>query len=291
MSPISVPATLRLALPKGRMQDNILSLFRDAGVSIRLGARTYRPSISLQSVDVKVLKPRNVVEMLDIGSRDLGFAGADLVSEHSAELVEVLDTKLDPVQIVAAAPPALLSDGALPQRPLRVASEYAGIAQAWIVARGCDDRLVRSYGATEVFPPDDADFIIDNTATGSTLAANGLKIIDTLMRSTTRLYASRAAWSDPDRRQRIADLSLILSSVLEARRRVMVEINVPAAALESLVSILPCLRQPTVATLHDGSGFAVKAAVPRDQLPALLPRVRACGGTDIVVSRIDQLVP
>ena len=111
MSPPTALAALRLALPKGRMQDNILSLFQDAGVSIRLGARTSRPSISLPSVDVKVLKPRNVVEMLDIGSRDLGFAGADLVSEHSAELVEVLDTGLDPVRIVAAAPSALLSAG------------------------------------------------------------------------------------------------------------------------------------------------------------------------------------
>lgn len=287
----TVPTPLRLALPKGRMKDNILDLFAAAGVSVRLGARTYRPTISLEAVDVKMLKPRNAVEMLDAGSRDLGFAGADLVAERGAELVEVLDTGLDPVRVVAAAPTALLQGSALPRRPLLIATEYETLARRWVRARGCDDRLVRAYGATEVFPPDDADMIIDNTATGATLAANGLEIVDTLMTSTTRLYASRAAWADPAVRQRVEDLSLILSSVLEARRRVMVEINVSPGDLEALVDILPCLRQPTVASLHEASGFAVKAAVPRGALPTLLPLIRSRGGTDIVVSRIDQLVP
>lgn len=284
-------ALLRLALPKGRMQDNILSLLRDAGVSVRLGARTYRPTTSLDAVDIKMLKPRNVVEMLDAGLRDIGFVGADLVAERGAELVEVLDTGLDPVRIVAAVPTPLLAGGSLPGRSLLIATEYERLARDWVAARGCGDRLVRSYGATEVFPPDDADMIIDNTATGATLAANGLEIIDTLMTSTTRLYASTAAWNDPARRQRIEDLALILSSVMEARRRVMVEINVSAAQLDALVSILPCLRHPTVASLHGEAGFAVKAAVPRAVLATLLPAVRANGGTDIVVSRIDQLVP
>ncbi|MFT4976464.1 MAG: ATP phosphoribosyltransferase [Myxococcota bacterium] len=283
-------APLHLALPKGRMQDSVLSLLRDAGVSVRLGARTYRPTISLVSVDVKMLKPQNIVEMLDVGSRDLGFVGADLVAERGADLIEVFDTGLDPVRIVAAAPTPLAAGG-LPQRSLLIATEYERLARRWIEARGCGDRLVRSYGATEVFPPDDADMIIDNTATGATLVANDLQVIDTLMTSTTKLYASQAAWADSTRRARIGDLALILSSVLEARRRVMVEINVSSDDLDGLVGVLPCLRQPTVASLHNSAGFAVKAAVPRDALATLLPLIRARGGRDIVVSRIDQLVP
>lgn len=288
----TAPPLLRLALPKGRMQDNILRLLRDAGVDVRLGARTYRPSISLENVDVKMLKPRNVVEMLHVGTRDVGFAGADLVQEHQAELVEVLDTGLDPVRIVAAAPTALIGeDGALPARALTIASEYERLARGWIAARGQDDRLVRSYGATEVFPPDDADMIVDNTATGSTLAANGLKIVDVLMRSSTHLFASQRAWADPGLRQRIENLALILSSVIEARRRVMLEINVSADRLDGLIEILPSLREPTIASLHGGGGFAVKAAVPRERLATLLPLIRERGGTGIVVSHIDQLVP
>jgi len=118
-----------------------------------------------------------------------------------------------------------------------------------------------------------------------------VQIIGVLMTSSTRLYASRRAYAQPGIRQRIEDLSLVLSSVLEARRRVMLEINISADDLEGLVEILPCLREPTVASLHGGAGFAVKAAIPRVDLPTLLPRIRAVGGTDIVVSRIEQLVP
>ena len=221
----------------------------------------------------------------------MGFAGADWAAELGTELVEVLDTALDPVRIVAAAPGALLVGGALPQRPLVIASEYQRLTQQWVARAGIDARFVRSYGATEVFPPEDADLIVDNTATGATLRANGLVILDELMRSSTRLYASRQAWADPERRQRIEDLALLLRSVLEARSRVMVEVNVAADRLQALVDILPCLREPTVSRLHADGGFAVKAAVPRAGLSLLIPQVKAAGGTDIVVSAIAQLVP
>ena len=154
-----------------------------------------------------------------------------------------------------------------------------------------DATVLRSYGATEVFPPEDADLIVDNTATGETLAANGLHIFDVLLRSSTRLYASRAAWADPTRRGRIEDLVLVLRSVLEARRRVMVEVNVTDELLEAVVRVLPCMREPTIARLHGNAGFAIKAAVPREALATLIPRVKAAGGTDIVVSALAQLVP
>ena len=164
---------LHLALPKGRMQEGVFALLRDAGVAVRTGARGYRPTVGLPATEAKILKPQNIVEMLDAGSRDLGFAGADWVAEKGADLVEVLDLALDPVRVVAAAPVALLdADGALPARPLVVASEYERLTTAWVADQGLEARFVRSYGATEVLPPEDADLIVDNTATGATLAAN-----------------------------------------------------------------------------------------------------------------------
>jgi ATP phosphoribosyltransferase len=283
---------LRLALPKGRMQDGVFALLAEGGVRVRLGARGYRPTISLEGVEAKLLKPQNIVEMLLAGSRDLGFAGADWVAELGAtELVELADTRLDPVRLVAAAPSELLEDGALPRRQLRIASEYERLTRRWIAARGQDDRFVRSFGATEVFPPEDADCIVDNTATGETLAANGLSIVDELMRSSTRLYANPRALEDPARRGTIEDLVLILRSVLEARARVMVEVNVSPEALEAVIAVLPCMREPTVSQLHAGSGYAVKAAVRREELPRVIPAVKARGGTDIVVMPLSQLVP
>ena len=282
---------VRIGLPKGSMQAGVLALLADAGVDVRMGDRNYRPALSWPGFAAKLLKPQNVVEMLHAGSRDVGFAGADWVAELGADLVELLDTGLDPVQVVAAAPADLLVDGALPPGRLVVASEYTRITHRWIASQPIDAVFVRSYGATEVFPPEDADLIVDNTDTGSTLRANGLAIVDTLMRSSTRLYASRPALDDPARRAPIEDLVLLLQSVLEARRRVMLELNVAEADFERVVSILPCMREPTVSRLHGESAYAIRAAVPRTALPALLLDIKALGGTDLVVSEPQQIVP
>jgi ATP phosphoribosyltransferase len=289
----SVP--FRLGLPKGRMENGVLTLLGDAGIRVRPSARGYRPDVSLPGggAEAKLLKPQNIVEMLVLGSRDAGFAGADWVAELQADVVELLDTGLDPVQLVAAAPVALLDSGRLPRldRWLVVASEYERLTRGWIDAKGLCAEFVRSYGATEVFPPEDADVIVDNTATGATLEANGLAIVDVLMRSSTRLYAHRAALDDPVRRRYIDDLVLLIGSVLEARRRVMLEVNASAACLDAVVAVLPSMRQATVAPLFGNGGYAVKAAVPRDLLAQVIPAVKAAGGTDVVVSTCSQIVP
>lgn len=282
---------VRLGLPKGRMQDAAFRLLEDAGVRVRAGSRGYRPTISLPDFEAKILKPQNIVEMLHFGSRDLGFAGADWVAELDARVVELLDTELDPVRLVAAAPEEFLTDGQLPRRRLLIASEYENLTNRWIRRRELDAACVRSYGATEVFPPEDADCIVDNAATGATLRENGLVIVDELMRSSTRLYAHPAALEEPARRAAIEHFTLLLRSVLEARRRVMIEVNVAAAQLEAVVAALPCMREPTISPLHGDAGYAVKAAVPRADLPALIPRIKACGGTDIVVTALAQIVP
>ena len=287
----SVP--FRLGLPKGRMENGVLTLLSDAGIRVRPSARGYRPDVSLRGAEAKLLKPQNIVEMLVLGSRDAGFAGADWVAELEADVVELLDTGLDPVQLVAAAPVALLDKGRLPRldRRLVVASEYERLTRGWIGGKGLCAEFVRSYGATEVFPPEDADVIVDNTATGATLEANGLAIVDVLMRSSTRLYAHRAALDDPVRRRYIDDLVLLIGSVLEARRRVMLEVNASAACLDAVVAVLPSMRQATVAPLFGNGGYAVKAAVPRDLLAQVIPAVKAAGGTDVVVSTFSQIVP
>ncbi|MEE2940562.1 MAG: ATP phosphoribosyltransferase [Planctomycetota bacterium] len=293
---LDVPAApLRLALPKGRLQQSVLALLDDAGVRVDLGGRAYRPTVSLPDTEAKLLKPQNVVEMLAAGARDLGFAGADWALEKDAPVVELLDTGLDPVRIVAAAPRALLDEtGALPRtgpgRPLVVATEYVGLAEAWIEREGLDARVLRTYGATEVFPPEDADLIVDNTSSGATLAANGLEITGDVLRSSTRLFASRDAARDPAKRARMDELVLLLRSVLDARTRVMLELNVGQADLEAVLDVLPCMRQPTISALRGEAGFAVRAAVPRREIATLVPRLKELGGADIVISNVSQLV-
>jgi len=282
---------IHLAVPKGRIEAGVSALLADAGLGLRSGPRGYRPVTSVEGFEVKLLKPQNIVEMLAAGSRDIGFAGADWVEEKSAELIELLDTGLDPVRVVAAAPESLLMDGELPRRHLVVASELERIAARWIERRGLDATLVRSYGATEVFPPEDADVIVDISATGETLSANGLVVVDELMQSSTRLYASRNAMNSASKKPAIDGLVLSLRSVLEARERVMVELNVSPDDVEEVISVLPSMREPTIATLHGSAGLAVKAAVPRSDLPGLIPLLKLRGATDIVVSRLEQIVP
>lgn len=304
--------TLRLGLPKGRMQGQVIQLMSDAGLPVSVDERGYRPKVGNGSNyaagdaslrwEAKLLKPQNIVEMLASGSRDIGFAGADWVKELDADLVELFDTALDPVSVVVAAPETLMNTiGSLDApkvswaeacgRAPIIASEYETIAKKWMRKRIPGAAFIRSYGATEVFPPEDADLIVDNCATGGTLKANGLVIIDTVMRSSTRLYASRQAMENPAKREAADALVLILRSVLEARRRVMLEVNVAKANLEAVIAILPCLRSPTLSPLNGGEDFAVRVAAPRDQLATLIPEIKRRGGTDIAVTQLSQLVP
>ena len=169
-----------------------------------------------------------------------------------------------------------------------------------VVSLGCPKNLVDTeimlghltqHGHTLVQKAEDADVIVDNMATGSTLRANDLEIVDVLLSSSTRLYASPQAMADPGRRGRIEDLQLLLESVLEARRRVMFEVNAPTDRLDAVVAILPCMREATVSPLFGNSGFAVKAAVPKELIPDLIPAVKAAGGSDVVVTSLTQIVP
>ncbi|HAP55814.1 MAG: ATP phosphoribosyltransferase [Spirochaetia bacterium] len=305
-------SVLRVGLPKGRMQTKVVQLLADAGLPVSIEEREYRPrlgngfSLKTQagqlSYETKLLKPQNIVEMLSSGSRDVGFAGADWVRELKADLVELLDTGMDPVSVVVAAPERLvklIGEAGTPRTPWNkacgrnpiVASEYESLAREWMAEKLPEGVFIRSYGATEVFPPEDADIIIDNCATGSTLKANGLVIMETVMKSSTRLYASRQAMENPAKKEAAEALVLILRSVMEARRRVMLEMNVEESKLENLIAILPCLRSPTLSPLEGGKAYAVRVAAPKDQLAALIPEIKRRGGTDILVIQLGQLVP
>ena len=144
---------IQIGLPKGRMCEGVQRLMADAGCPVRTTTRNYRAAIELEGFEAKILKPQGIVEMLQAGRRDIGFAGADWVAELNADLVELLDTGLDRVRIVAAAPESLLQNGRLPNRPLIVASEYARLTQEWIQRTELDATFLRSWGATEVLPP------------------------------------------------------------------------------------------------------------------------------------------
>jgi len=217
---------LRLLIPKGRIFDGVARLLADAGFPVSLADRAYRPSMGAAWLDAKIMKPQSVGELLEMGSHDAGFTGVDWIRENGSSVEELLDLGLDRVRIVAAVPSAL-GDGELKSRAIVVATEYANLAKAWLDAGGFRYRVLRTHGATEVFPPDDADMIIDNTSSGRTLRDNDLRIIDTLLESSTRFVASPAAMADPWKRERLRELVTLFRAVLDGRERVMLEMNVP----------------------------------------------------------------
>ena len=282
--------TLRILIPKGRIFDNISRLFAEAGFPIGLSERAYRPIIGADWLDAKIMKPQNVGELLELGSHDAGFTGVDWIQESGADVEEILDLGFDRVRIVAAAP-VELDEAALRQKKLVAATEYVNIAGQWLRARGYNFRILRTYGATEVFPPDDADMIIDNTSTGQTLRDNGLRIVDTLMTSSTRFAASKAALASPDKRRRIEELAMLFQAVLDGREMVMLEMNVAESRFAELTAGLPSMKSPTVAPLHNGEGFAVKIAVKKGEVPDLIPRLKKLGAGDIVEYDLRKVVP
>ena len=300
---------LRLALPKGRITEEVLKLLAAAGLPVRSNGRSYRPQVSEAGIEAKYLKPQNIPRLIEIGAHDCGFTGHDWVVESGADVVQVLDTGLDPVTLVAAAPEASGSGKAaatsgsaaapgggsrIPvssHRPLIVASEYENITRRYLDGRGRPYLFIRTFGATEVFPPEDADMILDLVATGTTLRENHLVVVDEVLKSSTRFVASRAALGDPEKAERIDMLRTLMQAALEARRRVLLEMNVARERLAAVVDVLPAMKSPTIQELYGGKGYAVKAAVPRDGLPGVILRLRQAGATDLIAYALEKVIP
>lgn len=280
---------LRLLIPKGRILNSILELFRDSGIVLRATERGYRPLSSMPWLDIKIMKPQNIGELLELGSHDAGFTGYDWLQETHADVTPIMDLGLDPVSLVAAVPEKF-DTATLTQKELVVATEYVNIAQSWLNTKGYRYRLLRTYGATEVFPPDDADMIIDNSSTGETLRENGLKVIETILTSSTYFAASKQAMHDQNKRKYIDQLAMLFSAVLDARERVMLEMNISETALPTLAGKLPCMRSPTIAPLYERSGYAVKIAVRRNEVPHLIPLLKTMGASDIVEYELRKVI-
>ena len=283
---------LRLLLPTGRIQESVLRLLARCGLELGMTARSYRPVCSDEGVEAKILKPQNIPQLVALGRHDCGFTGHDWVVEQGAEVLELLDLGCDEASVVAAVPEGTGMDDLLRNGSVVVASEYPRITRAYVESCGFDRSvLVQTYGATEALPPDDADMIVDNTSTGTTLAMNRLRIVDRILETSTRFVCNREAYETSDRlRDSLDRMTVLLRSSLDALDRRILEMNVPSDRLDDVVAILPCMRSPTVAPLYAEEGFAVKIAMPRRDVPGLIPILMRMGARDILEYSVERIV-
>jgi ATP phosphoribosyltransferase len=286
------PSALRMLIPTGRIQERVLTLLDQVGVSFSAKNRCYKPICKDSGIEGKMLKAQNVPMLIALGRQDCGFSGYDWIVEQEADVVELLDLGFDPVRIIAAMPEELAEQGkaAWQARKLVIASEYRRLTTKYIIENDLNAVFLQTFGATEALPPEDADMIIDNTATGSTLSANRLSIVDELMTSTTRFICNAKALEDPVKRRVMEEMVLLMKSTLRARERVLIEMNVDAEDFTRVVANVPCMRAPTVSELYGGQGYAIKIAVPSADVKELIPRLVALGARDILEYKLEKIV-
>lgn len=286
---------LKILLAKGRIYESVYELLSDVGISINLPDRTYFPTTNQKDLAFQVVKPQIVSNLIAGEKADVGFSGKDWVYENGVqdEVIEIMDLGFDPVRIVVAIPDTFDYDKVV-SAPVTIATEYQNLSAGWVAAKKIKGTIFRTWGTSEGFVQDNeesiAQILIDNTSTGSSLHANHLKIVDTIMESSTRMYASKKAMADPEKKQKILELKMLFETVLNARSRVMLEMNVSEEKFESLVAGLPSMRSPTVSPLFGGNGYAIKIAVKKSDVPVLLPKLQSLGATDIVEYELRKVM-
>ncbi|MBR1638455.1 MAG: ATP phosphoribosyltransferase [Treponema sp.] len=286
---------LKILLAKGRIYESVYELLSDVGISIYLPDRTYFPTTNQDDLAFQVVKPQITSLLLAGNKADVGFSGKDWVYENGVEndVVEIMDLGFDGVRIVAAIPENR-DFAALLKNPVTIATEYQNLSRRWVEDKKIEGTIFRTWGTSEGFVQDTDDSIaqilIDNTSTGSSLKANRLKIVDTLMESSTRMYASKAAMADEGKKQKIMELKMLFETVLNARSRVMLEMNCAEDKFDTLIKGIPSMKSPTVSPLFGGNGYAIKIAVKKSEVPTLLPKLQSLGATDIVEYELRKVM-
>ncbi|HOP22520.1 MAG TPA: ATP phosphoribosyltransferase [Gammaproteobacteria bacterium] len=280
---------IKLAIPKGKLQEEILKLLAEVGLTLQSNERNYRPLCSDPQFEIKLLKSQNIPKLVELGQHDIGFCGLDWIAEQKADVEILKPLGFDPVKIVACIPDNWDYDE-LKKRKIIVATEYKTLSEKFLSSNGFNYKLIRSYGATEVFPPEDADMIIDNTSTGTTIVANHLKIVDTLYESSTQFIANKNFFKNQEKMTIINDVLVLIDGVLNGRKMVLLEMNATESNIGEIVDLLPAMRSPTVSQLYNSSGFSVKAAVMRNQVKSLIPQLLKAGATDILETAIRKAI-
>ena len=290
---------LKLVVPKGSLEQATLELFEAADLKIWRGSdREYKGSVEDPRIDsVMVLRPQEIPSYVEDGYFDIGVTGEDWVAETGANVVMVTPLEYSkntdrPVKVVLAVPrDAGLNSPSDIKPESRISTEYPNLTKRYFDRLGIPVKVLLSYGATEAKVPTIVDAIVDVTETGSTLRRNGMEILDVILESHTQLIADPRAWDDPEKKNAIEELKILLRGAIDARGRVMVKLNVEEHNLDGVVELLPAMRAPTVSRLAEPGYFAVETIVSKSAINTLIPKLKALGAEDIIELPITKIVP
>lgn len=288
--------TLRLGLPKGSLQEPTLELFKKAGYNIVVSSRSYRPTVDDEELELRLLRAQEIGRYVDHGFLDCGITGADWIAENGAQVEVITDLRYSkatskPTRWVLVVPEDSPIKTVKDLEGKRIATEAMGITKRYLEDHGVQAEIEFSWGATEVKVPELVDAIVDITETGSSLRANKLRIVDTLMESYPQFVSSQAAHSDPWKREKMEHISLLLRGALEARDKVGLKMNVPEARLMDVLNTLPSERSPTVSKLAIDEWVAIETVINERIVREILPKLKSLGAEGIVEYPLNKVVP
>ena len=288
-------SVLRFGLPKGSLQDATIEKMAKAGYNIQVSSRSYLPYVDDEEMEIRLIRAQEVSRYVEHGYLDCGITGIDWIQENGSDVHEVGEfvfskVSRQPARWVLAVPESSLIKSPKDLAGKRIATEVVRLTRKYLRKHGVKAEVEFSWGATEVKAPELVDAIVEITETGSSLRANNLRIVDTLLVSTPRLIANHAAWKNQWKRQKIETLALLLRGALEAEAKVGLKMNIAQKDLPKLLASLPALRNPTISSLSQSGWVAVETIIDEHIVRELLPRLKAAGAEGIIEYPLNKVV-
>lgn len=289
------PRQLKLGLPSGSLQEPTLALLARAGFSVSGASRSYRPAVDDPELEIRLLRAQEIGRYVDHGFLDAGITGRDWIIENDAKVEYICELPYSrstprPTRWVLVVPEDSPIQTVHDLQGKRIAAEAVGLTKRYLESKGVQAEVEFSWGATEVKVPELVDAIVDITETGSSLRANRLRIVDTLLESYPQFVASPAAMADPWKADKIARIAMLLKGALDARGKVGLKMNLPSHRVKTLVEALPSLRRPTISPLYDSDWVSVETVIDESIVREIIPQLKALGAEGIIEYPLNKLV-
>ncbi len=287
---------LKLGIPKGSLQESTLKLFRKAGYHITVSSRSYYPSFDDIEIEAMLIRAQEMARYVQDGILDCGLTGKDWILEQNADVHEVAELNyakegLRPVRWVIAVPNDSKIKSVKGLNGKRIATELVGFTKRYLKSKGIKAEVDFSWGATEVKPPYLADAIVELTETGTSLKANNLRIVETILESSTRFISNKKAWQDKWKKQKMQNIVMLLKGALSAEEKVGLKMNVSEKSFRRVMSLLSAMHSPTISALSDKGWYALEVIIDEKVVRDMIPKLKMAGATGLVEYPLNKVIP